>query len=271
MFLRSIRTVIGKSKSRRLPDYYLPPNPKESDVYLVSFPKSGNTWLRYLLAHSIWSDLYDLDLKDMARLIPSFALEHDYNVMLDPEAPCNKLPNRIIKHHFAFDREAKKVVKKAIYICRDGRDAIVSYWHFCNQRDGTNIPFSDFIRSSSDDRRHFGPWRKHVMGWLNAPVDKVIVRYEDLLLDTGSEMRRILGFLGIDRSDDEIKSAIDKSSFESMKSIEKSKGLNLDQLKNVNFVRRGKVGGWASVFSDDDLNAFNEFHGGGVPELGYDW
>lgn len=248
------------------------PNPKESDIYLVSFPKSGNTWLRYLLAYSIWPATNELDLRDMAAYIPSFALKHDAEVMLDPNAPCNLIKHRIIKEHFPYNEVARMYVKNAIYLVRDGRDAMVSYWHFCNQRDGTNISFNEFIRQSTATRGHFGPWRDHVTGWLNAPINnKLIVRYEDLKEDTLGSLQRILEFVDADVEETVIRSAIEKASFNAMKKLEQTKGFNLEQLKNVKFVRKGKVGSWKESFEERDIAEFIKCHGHGVKKLGYEW
>jgi len=247
------------------------PNPKNTDIHLVSYPKSGNTWMRYLLAYAIWPNVDEPDLCDMAALIPSFGLEHDAQVMLDLEAPCNQLKHRVIKQHFTYGDEARGLVNKAIYLCRDGRDAIVSYWHFCNQRDRTSIPFSDFIRLSAMPSHSYGPWQEHVYGWLNAPVDQLIIRYEDMQHDAKSELSKVLDFIEVNRTPEEIENAVSRASFRSMRSIEKKKGLNLEGLKNVNFVREGKIGSWQDTFSGNDIGLFNKYHGGPVPELGYKW
>jgi len=247
------------------------PNPKDTDIHLVSYPKSGNTWMRYLLAYAIWPDIDEPDLRDMAALVPSFGLEYDAQVMLDPDAPCNQIKHRVIKQHFAYGSEAKRIVKKAVYLCRDGRDAMVSYWHFCNQRDGTNISFSDFIRLSAMRDHSYGPWKTHVYGWINNPIDKLIVRYEDLHSDAKKELRRVLDFIKVERTANDIENAVAKSSFKSMRKIENNKGLNLDQLKNVDFVRKGKIGSWQDTFMGNDIELFNKYHGGPVPELGYKW
>lgn len=248
------------------------PNPKASDIYLVSYPKSGNTWMRYLMAYAIWPELTEVDLVEMAAYMPSFALQHDSKVMLDPDAPCNQLRHRIIKHHAIYNGTAKQYINSAIYIARDGRDAIVSYWHFCNQRDGTAIPFSDFIELSARPEHSFGPWRGHVLGWLNAPLDnKLILRYEEMLSDTAGCLRRALEFTEINVDESAIAKAVERASFDSMRNLEKTKGLNLDQLKNVEFVRKGKSGSWAETFGPGDLERFNRFHGGCLHELGYRW
>ena len=54
-----------------------------------------------------------------------------------------------------------------------------------------------------------------------------------------------------------------------MKELEKNKGFNLEQLKNVEFVREGKQGTWINSFGPGDVERFNVFHGGCINELGY--
>jgi len=248
------------------------PNPRDSDIYLVSYPKSGNTWVRYLMAYSIWPDLTDLDLVEMAAYIPSFHLKHDSKMLLDSNAPCNQLKHRLIKEHTQYNRLARKHVKRAICIVRDGRDVMVSYWHFCNQRDQTDMPLSEFIEYSSKPGYSYGPWKSHVMGWLNADLEsKLIIRYEDLINDTAACLKKALEFTQNKVSDSIIENAVKRASFESMKKLEQTKGFNLDQLRTVEFVRQGKPGSWEDVFGPEDLELFNKYHGGAIHELGYSW
>ncbi len=248
------------------------PNPKASDIYLVSYPKSGNTWMRYLMAYAIWPEIAEVDLVEMAAYVPSFGLKHDYDIMLDPNSPCNRLKHRIIKEHVPYNQLAGRYIKRAIYIARDGRDAMVSYWHFCNQRDGTAIPFNEFIELSARPEHSYGPWSAHVTGWMNAPLEaKLVLRYEDLLSDTASALKQALKFAEIEATEVAIAHAVERASFSSMRKLEKAKGFNLEMLKTVEFVRKGKSGSWQDTFGPGDLERFGRFHGGSIPELGYSW
>jgi hypothetical protein len=111
-----------------------------------------------------------------------------------------------------------------------------------------------------------------VTSWLNAPLDaKLILRYEDMLADTVGCLRRALEFVEIDVADAVIAKAVERASFNAMKNLENTKGFNLDMLKTVEFVRQGKQGSWKETFGPEDLEQFNKFHGGCVPELGYSW
>lgn len=248
------------------------PNPRDSDIYIVSYPKSGNTWMRYLMAYATWPELMEIDLVEMASYVPSYGIKHDCERMLDANAPCNQLKHRLIKEHTAYNAEAKKTIKRAIYVVRDGRDAIVSYWHFCNQRDGTAIPFSEFIEASAGAQHSYGKWSEHVQSWLDAELDaKLVIRYEDLLSDTAFWLKKALAFAEIQASDEVVAQAVQRASFNSMRNLENSKGFNLDQLKNVDFVRKGKAGSWVETFGPEDIEKFVRFHGAAIRELGYEW
>lgn len=265
--------VSGKTRAlnRTAPAWGVP-NPRDSDVYLVSYPKSGNTWMRYLMAYAIWPKLAEIDLIEMAAYMPSFGLKHDSDMMRDPNSPCNQLKHRIIKEHKPYNQLARKYIKRAIYIARDGRDAMVSYWHFCNQRDGTAIPFSEFLERSAKPEHSYGAWKDHVTGWMNASPDaKLVLRYEDLLADTAGGLRQALEFVEIEVSETAIANAVERASFNAMRKLEKTKGFNLEMLKTVEFVREGKSGSWQDTFAPGDLERFCRFHGGCVPELGYSW
>lgn len=227
--------------------------------------------MRYLMAYAIWPELLELDLVEMASYVPSYGIKHDMAMMLDNNSPCNQLKHRLIKEHTSYNQVAKQHIKRAIYIVRDGRDAMVSYWHFCNQRNGAAIPFSEFIELSARPE-YYGPWKEHVTGWVNAPLDaKLILRYEDMLADTAGSLSRALEFAGIEVAKTVIENAVERASFNSMRKLEKNKGFNLDMLKSVEFVRQGKQGSWNETFGTEDLVRFNRFHGGCVPELGYSW
>lgn len=245
------------------------PNPKSTDVYLISYPKSGNTWMRYLLAHAIWPEINRPDLQDMAALIPSFGIDYDKRAMLDPGSPCNRLEHRVIKEHFPYNRVARKYVKNVIYLCRDGRDAVVSYWYFWNQMKGTQLSLQDFIRESAS--HSYGSWQAHVEQWLNAPVNRLIIRYEDLLRDPGGCLEQALKFIKLKRNETTIDQAVQLSSFQAMKEIENTKGFNLDMIDSVTFVRKGEAGAWKELMDPETFLLFRRYHGSGISKLGYNW
>src|SRR5579864_1813408 len=105
------------------------------DVFLVSFPKSGNTWTRFLVANLVFPE-QDVDFGNIHNLIP------------DPSATAkrrfDRMPRpRIIKSHECFDPRYPRV----IYIVRDPRDVLVSQYHYhrkCKRIDD-DFPIAKFV------------------------------------------------------------------------------------------------------------------------------
>ena len=216
----------------------------DDDVFLVSYPKSGNTWIRFIIANLVKSNPdEEIDFYSVARYIPELGV-HDHFLAELPKP-------RIIKSHQLFNEYFKSVV----YIIRDPRDVYVSYYHYLKRRLPSNQNFSDFLREKT---LFPSRWHSHVQSWVDTPNVKHLLRYEDLLVDPESEIIRLLNSLDGKMSFTiaEIKEAIKKSSFSNMKEIEQKKGryfLNGDARKIATpFVRKGTHGDWKNYFSKSD-------------------
>ena len=148
-----------------------------------------------------------------------------------------------------------------------GRDAIVSYWHYCDERDCTDLTFQEFLIKKPD-----GSWNKHVREWQNAPMDKLIIRYEDLLNDTFTNMNLILNFLNIQCTNNIINESIERSTFDVLKKLETySKNFSPQHYEQMQMFRKGEVDSWRKYLSHADIEKFYVQHGGSIPELGYNW
>ena len=97
----------------------VPPVSSE-DCLIVSYPRSGNTWVRFLLANLLEESRYPLSFQQMEERIPSIHQRKDWNRIRTIPSP------RFIKSHMPYSSK----YKKAIYIVRDGRDVMVSAYHY---------------------------------------------------------------------------------------------------------------------------------------------
>jgi len=215
----------------------------EKRVYIVSYPRSGNTWVRLLLEYSLgivtetipaedrefWSDLTGGDRH----------ITQIYSLHL------------VKTHSFAVVGD-----DPVIYVLRDGRDAAVSYWHFMSEyRNRQWQPFSQFLRELYSTRDW---WPDHVYHWLmvdnNHP--KIIVRFEDLHQNQERELGRMIGFLGLEpvRRFEDFKSAMQ---FQRLNQISRD------------FFRSGRVGEWTKHFTDEDERFFLENDWGMLKQFGY--
>src|SRR5271154_1316263 len=128
------------------------------DTFLVSYPKSGNTWTRFLIANLVYPASHP-DFSNINELIP------------DPEALSKRhlkfLPRpRILKSHQYFDPRYQKV----IYIVRDPRDVVLSEYYFDIKRRAISddYPLQQFVsRFVRGELNHsYGTWGENAASWF---------------------------------------------------------------------------------------------------------
>jgi hypothetical protein len=145
------------------------------DTFIVSYPKSGNTWTRFLIANLLHPEPH-LTLLDMERLVPAVdgQTRRFFRAMPRP---------RVIRDHGPFN----PLYKNVIYIVRDPRDVVVSAYNFVLK--GTtideNYPITTFVNEFVRGARSVvGSWGGNVASWLatrgNTPRF-LLLRYEDML------------------------------------------------------------------------------------------
>lgn len=208
------------------------------DVFLVSYPKSGNTWLRFLIANAIkvhYRIDQDVNFFTILGIIPS----PRGKINLQPTCPFGRTDlSRIIKSHSAYHPYYYRV----ILLVRDPRDVMVSYYHYLKglKRISEATTISELIR---DDKYGIMSWVKHSKSWYfdhNPASQRIkIFRYEDFLEDTKLQLFLLMESLGIIMDNGSLEEAITLSSKERMKASElKHASLNLVNEK-MSFVRQG--------------------------------
>lgn len=212
------------------------------DSFLVSFPKSGNTWARFLVANIIRPD-DAVDFSNVNRIIPGPDVT-SHRELLRMTRP------RIVKSHQYFDPRYQRV----IYIVRDPRDVAVSQYHFQRKRRlfGDDYPIEAFVRRFiAGQTCDYASWGEHVASWLSTRsggAGFLLLRYEDMLQDTDRELSRMCSFLGLNASPEVIHQAVVRSSAEKMRALETSQAqlfaITKGTRQDVPFVRSAKVGGW---------------------------
>lgn len=253
---RLARRLAGKILRRR--PYYLPRRVLPDDVYLVSYPRSGNTWTRMLVGNYL--ERGDCSPERLTYVVP--------DIHVDP-ALCDDVPRpRFIKSHVAFVPDYPRVV----YIARDGRDVAVSYY-FYRLRGRSLEPgttFSAFLADFNRGAVAFGSWSDHVSSWLDHGTEDslLLVRYEDLRLDPGRELERILRFSGLDVEASRVEVSVAGSGMERWRASERN--MAADHVDtSIRFARSGEAGQFTEHFSPAELAEFAEIHGAALRRLGY--
>lgn len=264
--VREQRAAIGKGivRSRALLVAYRHRGLRPEDVAVVSFPKSGSTWLRFLVVQAATGKAVDFD--GVKRACPPVG-QHGEAPMLFGEA------GRFVKSHEA-PRSVTAGVAKVLYLVRDGRDVAVSLY-YQRARRGKQETFSGFLDTFLDGRaNNYGSWKEHVrrgMEWAAANPHSLLVRYEDLLENPEMELRRVLDFCGLVDRPWDVGSVVADNTASRMRSKEgTSERLRETTDKTVPFVRKADSGDWRSHFSDEDIAKFTKYAGAELRELGYE-
>ncbi|MFY9904256.1 MAG: sulfotransferase domain-containing protein [Terriglobales bacterium] len=212
------------------------------DTFLVSYPKSGNTWVRFLLANLMYPN-ETIGFANINRLLPAPGVLSKRFLRSLPRP-------RVMKSHETFDVRFRKV----IYLVRDPRDVAVSEYHFDLKKRyiEADVTLEQFVkRFIAGETSSYGSWWEHAASWIAARHGNpsfLLVRYEDLLEDSIGETKKIAEFLGIHADTERLQAAVERSSADRMRKLEKQQA---DQWtgtkgtrKEIPFVRAAKSGGW---------------------------
>lgn len=272
----------------------------KSLMWLASYPKSGNTWLRAFLANYIFNlpepvpvnQLSKLGLGDANTLAHSRVAAGRF----DPTNPretvrirrkmldivvSNGADLNLMKTHnqntkaFGVDLVPRHQTKGAIYVIRDPRDMAVSYAsHHGMSMDETvhrlNHPENATTGNQQNVHQFLGRWSDHVNSWSRSKGFKaLIIRYEDMLEKPKSVFADVIDAVGLDRDEDRLEKSIRFSSFDQLKSQEKSGGFVENSPHQEAFFRSGKSGGWRDSLTEDQAARIVSDHAKVMRRFGY--
>jgi estrone sulfotransferase len=218
------------------------------DIILSSYPRSGSTWIRFLLCNLISLLEWDGKTVDFP-LLNRTMVEFGTNNLLEPWTH-STIP-RVVKTHKRYLPILGRA-SGAIGIIRDPRDVMVSNYHFRRDRERTySDSFDEFVRN-----RRFGleAWFRHYLSWRDHWT--LVVRYEDLREDTFREFNRVLDMLGVNCPEDIVREVISRSRIERVREIEKPSSIS--DREEARFARDGRTGQWAAYFSEPNRAYYDE-------------
>jgi hypothetical protein len=236
------------------------------DIFLVSFPKSGNTWTRFLIANlrfpnepATWANIN--------RMVPdpTGTPKREFDRMQRP---------RVIKSHECFDPRYPRVIN----IVRDPRDVVVSQYHYHQKIKKIEVgsPIEKFVtRFLNGETCPHGSWGQNIATWLYTSEGSpryLQLRYEDLLADTARELAKVASFLSLPTSPELIAQAVERSSADRMRQLEKQQdhGLYRNSRKDMTFVRAAGSGGWRKDLPLEQAARIEAAWGPLMQHLGYE-
>ncbi len=268
--LRRITRRLRQAWYHRERRNFIPANAMAEDIYLVSFPKSGNHWLRFLLANAIKTHFTidrEVNFFTIDELIPNI---HAATGSLRETGPFGRpdLP-RIIKSHCDYN----PYYHRAILLVRDPRDVLISYHHFLRDRQmiPADWPISTFIRHPQHGA---ASWAAHTQSWCShfKPGQHIqLLTYEAFLQDTAQQLDRLMRTLGLRLTDESLEIAIKLSSKSAMQlSDGQRRSLSLMRLQNAPLVRRGEAT-QGEELDDADRQYIEDITRDAARMVGYDY
>ncbi|CAL1286592.1 unnamed protein product [Larinioides sclopetarius] len=242
--------------------------PQDGDIITASYPKTGTTWLQYIV----------LQILSKGSSFPSF------NDVLFKEAPYLEMSGtapiealkkpRVYKHHLPYNMVKKNEKAKLLYIHRNPEDTLVSFYHFMqNLNFNFDTNFNQYVEDFMSANVPYGSYFEHVKSYLSHKDDSnlLILTYEGLHKNMKERILKIAKFLGEDyfnriSNDDLLLNKIMKQTcFENMKnnlSYVIRDTFTKDSLKNeprkVEFFRKGTTGDGKKYLSPDQQNRLRE-------------
>jgi len=269
-------------------------------VWLASYPKSGNTWLRAFLHNLLRNpqEGYDINKLDdftlgesaygWYRRFDERSLEaysdaevaalrpkvHQFLTTIFPDSIFVKTHCAVMEDHgvptVTFD-----VTAGAIYVVRNPLDVAISYSHHLGTSLDATIHYMAKSRAqvpASNNHVHelLGSWSEHVESWTAKPSKALhIVRYEDMLMKPQSAFGGITRFLGLKVPRDRLERAIARSSFRVLQEQERRHGFKEKGEFADRFFREGKSGQWRKVITPAQADRVVTAHSQQMGRFGY--
>lgn len=266
-------------------------------IWLASYPKSGNTWMRILIANLLSGQDRPADINNLSepetlagrwRFADDMLVEPDLLGREELEdlralhcdfAAQDRKQAFFCKTHDRFWRRPGEptlgsAARGALYIVRDPRDVAVSLSHHAS------LSVDAAIAQMTDPSAHsagplllpyvVGDWGAHVTGWTQQRlINTKVVRYEAMHGDTAGTLGDILEFLGGRASEADILRAVNHSRLEELQRQEASKGFRESRPGQKRFFRSGKVGAWREVLSVTQVRLLEDHFGEVMVANGY--
>ena len=269
-------------------------------IWIASYPKSGNTYVRSFLSHYLFENNLNLNF-DVLKKIPKFEQSKIFERIIDKNLLNDELSyikhslnvqEGLIKkynqdelifktHHFFGELNNYTFTNKEntlgfIHIIRDPRSVAISYAHH------RNISYEKSVEIITDENNVvidkdkvltlMSSWKTNYLSWLKSPYPRIIIKYEDLHKDTFINFKKILFFVNkfkkIEINENKIYKSIEKCSFNNLKREEENFGFS-EREGNDNFFRNGLVDEWKSKLSANSIKLIEDKFKREMIELNY--
>lgn len=271
--------------------------------WLASYPKSGNTWFRLVLANYLRDSNEPISINQLntGTIASSRLWIDDVSGFDTSDMTADEIKNirpdiyrwsaregdvgyHKIHDAYSHTRNGKPIIdneasRGIIYIVRNPLDVAPSLANHINcsidqaierMADEAYSFSGSQGRLSSQVQQHLGSWSHHVMSWINQSETPLhIVRYEDMLDQPESAFGRAFRFLGLSPKASVLQKAICHSSFTELQAQEDSFEFRERPARSKRFFRSGRSRTWETELTEKQIGSLTASHGEVMELLGY--
>ena len=274
--------------------------PLKSIVWLASYPKSGNTWVRIFLANYLLNTKQPIPINQVHKFGIGDAIASTYRIVgkgkYDPKDTHGHLRMReqvlkgivnndadinFVKTHnlkkkaMGVELIVKRYTRSGIYILRDPRDVCISYArHYGVSVKKAAHAISDtgnaVLADAASVTQYLGSWSDHVRSWTKTrdfPLH--ILRYEDMQADPVQAFSGVLEHIGVPVEEERLDRAVRFSSFDELQAQEAKTGFIERSSNTDKFFHSGVSRQWDGVLDPEDLDTLSSNHGDVMRDYGY--
>jgi len=239
--------------------------PRADDLHIVTYPKAGTSWIQELA----WLVNHNADTA-AARAVPS-GLRTTYIELVVPGKDKLALlrdaqsPRHVKWHHSAWLLPAPVVANgKIIYLYRNPKDLVVSWYHFqrLNPIYGFEGSFDQFFDHFLADNVAYGSYWENLRSWwvLRDTPNVLVLSYEEMHADLQSVTHQVARFLNKELTDAQVESIVQHCSLDSMRANPMTNASAMPAIAGEGqFLRKGQVGNWQSYFSAEQSKLMDEW------------
>ncbi|KAM8809576.1 amine sulfotransferase-like [Eudromia elegans] len=228
---------------------------RDSDVFIATFPKSGTVWTQNILSLIVYeghrNGTEDIENMDRIPWLEYNVKNMNYAALPSPRVFATHLP------YYLTPRDLRNKRARVIYVTRNPKDVLVSYFHFSKIVNTLEeiSDFNIFMERFLAGKVLGSSWLDHVAGWYSHAQDFNILflTYEEMKKDLRSAVLKICNFLGRKLSEKDVESVVRQATFENMRkdpraNYEKMPG-QLKEDREGHFLRKGTIGDWKNFMT----------------------
>lgn len=269
-------------------------------VWLASYPKSGNTWIRAFLANLVANRSDPVPLNDLPKYCddearpelfgtvagkPSTELTLDEIAATRPRVheyiAANARGTRFVKTHNYWGTfnghplHDAQVTAGGVYVVRNPLDVAVSMTHHFGLTVDEAIERlgNDAVATANDAMfvtQMLGSWSFHAKSWADLASERIlVVRYEDLLDKPAKQFAKVAKLVGIGQDRARIERAVRHAGFGTLSSLEKKHGFVEASDKATRFFRTGRMNQWREALSREQAQRIIDVHREQMARFGY--